>query len=208
MAVARRPYMTEAPNNMPKGTAPKKDGYQDAPPPFSEDWFDRTLAELNAGLAELEASLASRRSVESKPELPHKRTKPRIKKLSTHSPSTVAAPAGSVAVPAPADPPAPPVQQPHAPPSPSAIPLQPTGTDLADPKNFGLMPPMADLDQGTASPEEYRNRLARHVAFANKVLHTSRVPAAVWREWRVFEKAAHGRLRELTTRPVEAVEQD
>jgi hypothetical protein len=73
----------------------------------------------------------------------------------------------------------------------------PTGTDLADPKNFGVHAPTADLEQGTATADDYRQRLSRHIAFAAKVLHTSRVPAVVWREWRAFEKAAQERLREL-----------
>ncbi len=75
----------------------------------------------------------------------------------------------------------------------------PTGTDLADPKNFGVRPPTEDLEQGSATGDEYRQRLARHIAFATTVLHTSRVPAVVWREWRTFEKAAQERLRELAT---------
>lgn len=58
------------------------------------------------------------------------------------------------------------------------------------------MPPTADLEPGDISPEEYRHRLARDLAFATTVLHTSKVPAAVWREWRAFEKAIHDRLRD------------
>jgi hypothetical protein len=63
------------------------------------------------------------------------------------------------------------------------------------------MPPTADLEPGKAATDDYRQRLARHLAFANKVLHTSRVPAAVWREWRAFEKAAQEKLRQLTRAP-------
>lgn len=90
-----------------------------------------------------------------------------------------------------------------APAVPAALP-QPRGSDLADPKNFGLMPPTADLERGTVREDEYRQRLSRHIAFATKVLHTSRVPAPIWREWRAFEKTAQARLRELISRPVEA----
>lgn len=63
------------------------------------------------------------------------------------------------------------------------------------------MPPTADLEPGTHSPEDFRKRLVQHLAFANKVLHTSRVPAAVWREWRAFEKGAQERLRALAAAP-------
>lgn len=79
----------------------------------------------------------------------------------------------------------------------------PTGTDLAEPKTFGLKPPFADLDQPTAgSPEEYRRLLGQHLAFATRVLHTSGVVAVVWREWRAFEKALETKLRSLNAVPV------
>jgi hypothetical protein len=76
----------------------------------------------------------------------------------------------------------------------------PSGTDLADARNFGLLPPVEDLEQGAADPEEFRQRLSHHLAFATKLLHTSGVAAAVWREWRTFEKIARQKLQELGTR--------
>jgi hypothetical protein len=190
-----------------------------------EHWFDRELAEINAGLSRLEASLplpaAAKPPTES-----HGRVKRRTTSgaalthppappppalttaTSAAAPAATVSPSATVSSPASTQPSAEPAAILNAPPpaAPSAPPL-PTGTDLADPKNFGLMPATADLERGTATADEYRQRLARHIAFANKVLHTSRVPAAVWREWRAFEKAAQERLRELTSRPVEAVEQ-
>jgi hypothetical protein len=59
------------------------------------------------------------------------------------------------------------------------------------------MPPVGDLERGSASDDDYRRRLAQHIGFATKVLHTSGVPAAVWREWRAFEKTARQRLVDL-----------
>lgn len=71
----------------------------------------------------------------------------------------------------------------------------PTGTDLADPKNFGVMPEAADLEQGSLSVLEFRQRLVQKIEFATRILHTSGVPAAVWREWRMWEKTAQEKLR-------------
>jgi len=72
---------------------------------------------------------------------------------------------------------------------------------LDDPRNFGLEPPSAELERGTSSAVDYRQRLTQQIAFAARVLHTSGVPAAVWREWRTFERSAQERLRELNVRP-------
>ena len=69
-----------------------------------------------------------------------------------------------------------------------------------------MMPPVGHLEPGNAPAEEYRKQLAQDLAFATKVLHTSRVPAAVWREWRAYEKAAHERLRGLAAPPAVADE--
>ena len=77
----------------------------------------------------------------------------------------------------------------------------PSGADLAEPKSFGVKPPYADLVQGLSSPEEYRRRLAQHLAFANQVLHTSGVVAVVWREWRAFARAVEEKLRATNAAP-------
>lgn len=164
------------------------------------DRFNRELEEINATLARLEQSIApmaghdSDAPAKSRARLKARRAErtndsPPMAAATSASPVTevepTAAASASAAVPA------------APPPSGSPGPAVPTGTDLGDPKNFGLMPPTADLEPGALSPEEHRKRLAAHLAFANRVLHTSRVPAAVWREWRAFEKAAHERLRAL-----------
>jgi hypothetical protein len=81
--------------------------------------------------------------------------------------------------------------------APTPEPTSTIGNDLADPKNFGLLPPKADLAQGSSKSEEFRIRLSQHLSFATRVLHTSGVPAAVWREWRAFEKAARQQLQDL-----------
>jgi hypothetical protein len=78
---------------------------------------------------------------------------------------------------------------------PGSVDHVPSGTDLADPKNFGVLPDAADLEAGSLSAAEFRARLAPRIEFANRILHTSGVPAAVWREWRVWEKTAQDRLR-------------
>lgn len=185
-----------------------------------DDWFDRELAELKAGLEKLEASLDPRlRAPETKPKAvvrPRTRAKSLTRRSigSSGSPPTAAEPKVSTkpakanARPAPAQPvqagvaeKAAPAPAPAPNPPPPAAPSRPTGTDLADPKNFGMEPPSSDLERGASGAEDYRQRLMRHIAFATRVLHTSGVPAAVWREWRAFERTAQERLRELNARP-------
>ncbi len=75
-------------------------------------------------------------------------------------------------------------------------PSAPAGTSLDDPANFGLMPDFSLVASvGPLAPEQ-RERLAEAFGFATRVLHTSRIPAAVWREWRRFEKSAAELLRQ------------
>ena len=64
----------------------------------------------------------------------------------------------------------------------------PTGTSLDDPTNFGLMPDNSLLENSDADLVAHRIQLTKSLEFARNVLHTSRVPAAVWREWRNFER--------------------
>lgn len=193
-----------------------------------DDWFDRELAELKAGLEKLEASLEPRLSqpiAEPEPApRPAKRAKRsggRARKVAAPRPaaqqqsvaddrpapaavpeppsvstSATSAPASRSASPAPTPPPS--NTEAQRVPSP---PPRPSGSDLSDPKNFGLEPPVGELARGSSVPEDYRQRLMRHIAFSTRVLHTSGVPAAVWREWRAFERAAQDKLRELNTRP-------
>ncbi len=85
--------------------------------------------------------------------------------------------------------------QPAAPtPVPAAKPL-PTGTSLTDPTNFGQLPDASLLERGTLAEAAFRSRLNAATVFAQQVLHTSRVPAAVWREWRDFTRKAADALR-------------
>lgn len=166
----------------------------------SDESFRRELAQLNADLARLEASLTLHRLASVVQ--PQAAQPPQKIQVQAEAPK-----AASVAAPAPDAPSTPPRQEQTVASAPVLPPPKiPPGTDLADPKNFGLLPPVHDLDRTSASDDEFRQRLARHIAFATKVLHTSRVPAEIWREWRIFEKAALQKLRELANRPVEAAD--
>jgi hypothetical protein len=79
-------------------------------------------------------------------------------------------------------------------PTPPPRPL-PTGTSLSDPSNFGLLPDNALLERGDKSEENFRMQLNTATIFAQQVMHTSRVPAAVWRAWRDFARKAGEVLR-------------
>ncbi|MCU0791898.1 MAG: hypothetical protein MUE42_03390 [Opitutaceae bacterium] len=79
--------------------------------------------------------------------------------------------------------------------APAAISLRPSGTSLDDPANFGLMPDRSVLDSAGAPLALYRERMSEALRFATRVLHTSKVPAAVWREWRQFERQLTEALR-------------
>ncbi len=160
-------------------------------------WFDREIAALNADIARLEASLPRRSAITEKAQSGATSSKEYVANGMARDRVVAEARAGET-VASPASTPAPAVAR--AAQEPIAAPAIPTGTDLADPKNFGLMPPTTSLERGTLGEDEYRQRLSRDLAFANQVLHTSRVPAAVWREWRVFEKSARERLLDLSGR--------
>lgn len=165
--------------------------------------FDRELAEINAALERLQKETPAVPAQPGNQTAPaervrRKRPKARRGKQATPAPAPEAEALGDTANVA-ADRPkteSTPASEPVQ--TASAAPPLPTGTDLSDARNFGVMPPTANLEPGTASPEDYRKRLAQDLAFANKVLHTSGVTAAVWREWRAFFKAAQERLRALT----------
>jgi hypothetical protein len=189
------------------------EGPPDTSPESFDQWFARELAELNAVLARLEASLEvppaepvapprkrgrNKNAGETSPEVPPARSLEHGEG-NGGGPEAVAtvieaaaAPVGLAAAVAQSAPPPPPAPE-------SATSALPSGTDLSDPRNFGLLPPTPELERGTSSADDYRQRLARHITFATKVLHTSQVTAAVWREWRAFEKTAQQRLRELST---------
>lgn len=76
----------------------------------------------------------------------------------------------------------------------TALPGKP-GSDLSDPVNFGILPDLALLTPGELEETAFRARLAAEIARANTILHTPRVPAAVWRAWRQFEQQGTERLR-------------
>ena len=80
--------------------------------------------------------------------------------------------------------------------APATKPL-PTGTDLADPTNFGVLPDRARLEGEGLDRDALRHQLTGDIKWAQQILHTSGVPAAVWREWRSFEQSAIARLRSL-----------
>ena len=69
------------------------------------------------------------------------------------------------------------------------------GTDLDDPTNFTEQPDLAALERGDADSAAYRARLLALLERTQKVLHTSRVPAATWRAWRAFERPLQDKLR-------------
>ncbi len=70
-----------------------------------------------------------------------------------------------------------------------------TGTDLADPTSFGVMPDLSLLESFSKGAADFRARCAAEIVKAQTILHTPRVPAAVWRAWRQFEKEASEMLR-------------
>ena len=82
---------------------------------------------------------------------------------------------------------------------PPAEPARPSGTSLEDPKNFGLLPDLGLLEVIGGDTRTQQAKLADAVRFTQQVLHTSGVPAAIWREWRQFEQRASELLRGLNT---------
>ncbi len=83
---------------------------------------------------------------------------------------------------------APPVLPKAAAVSPQAAETWPSGTSLEDPKNFGLRPDRAAQARGSSSRDTFQAKLTKTLHFAMQVLHTSKVSAVVWREWRNFER--------------------
>jgi hypothetical protein len=69
------------------------------------------------------------------------------------------------------------------------------GSDLNDPVNFTELPNFGLLERGTLLPTAHRDRLVAALGRATKILHTSRVRASVWREWRQFERKIHALLQ-------------
>jgi transcriptional regulator with XRE-family HTH domain len=69
------------------------------------------------------------------------------------------------------------------------------GDNLDDPKNFSLMPPAELLSHRDSTDAGVRSQLQKATIFAEKVLHTSKVKAAVWVAWRDFSRDAQTLLR-------------
>ena len=69
-------------------------------------------------------------------------------------------------------------------------PPEPKGTSLDDPANFGLLPNYAVLERGSMGHAAYIEAVTKALRFTERVLHTSKVPANIWREWRQFERKA------------------
>lgn len=86
----------------------------------------------------------------------------------------------------------------EAAPAPAESP-RPSGTSLDDPKAFGLLPDLSLLETTGGDVRIQQANLADALQFAQKVLHTSGVPAAIWREWRQYEQKASDVLRSLNT---------
>lgn len=84
----------------------------------------------------------------------------------------------------------------NAPLAPAEVASTPVGSDLNDATNFGLLPDAELLSESASPGPGYYDRLAAQLGFARKVLGTSGVPAAVWRQWRSFEQKAGDILRE------------
>lgn len=80
-----------------------------------------------------------------------------------------------------------------------AKPPRPPGTSLEDSKNFGLLPDLSLLETTGGDTRIQQAKLADVLKFAQQVLHTSGVPAAIWREWRQFEHKASDVLRTLNS---------
>ncbi|MFA6962198.1 MAG: hypothetical protein WC205_15695 [Opitutaceae bacterium] len=78
-------------------------------------------------------------------------------------------------------------------------PPRPSGISLDDPKSFGLLPDLSLIETTGGDTRIQQAKLADALKFAQQVLHTSGVPAAIWREWRQFEHKASDVLRTLTT---------
>jgi hypothetical protein len=70
------------------------------------------------------------------------------------------------------------------------------GTNLETPASFGLLPDVTLLDAERIKVNPtLKADLSRALVFAAKVLHTSKVPAAIWRAWRAFEQDGAKLLR-------------
>lgn len=79
------------------------------------------------------------------------------------------------------------------PPSPPAMTYS-----LSDPANYRQEPDRSILELNGSSAVQHKATLRAALLEAEKVLHTSRVPADIWRQWRAFEKLLREKIRVLT----------
>lgn len=92
-----------------------------------------------------------------------------------------------------------PAEQPVAP-----IPAAPntstpkTGSDLSDPAHFRKLPDLTILVRGDLDPATFCARVRVEIERATRILHTSKIPAAVWRAWRDFERQGQQLLRAMS----------
>ena len=79
--------------------------------------------------------------------------------------------------------------------APKVQPVIVSHSDLSDPANFQELPDTSILECGALDALQHCAVLTEALKRANQVLHTSRVPAAVWRAWREFERKIQEQLR-------------
>jgi hypothetical protein len=80
--------------------------------------------------------------------------------------------------------------------TPKTVQVNTTGTSLEDPVNFGLLPDTKLLDMDLVNNPAQRQNLKEALLLANRILHTSKIPASIWREWRQFELRGAEKLRQ------------
>jgi transcriptional regulator with XRE-family HTH domain len=81
--------------------------------------------------------------------------------------------------------------QPPPPPKPAIV------YSLSDPAHYRQTPDLSLLERGDLPPPRHAETMRAALRAAEAVLHTSRVPADIWRQWREFEKQLRVRLRAL-----------
>jgi transcriptional regulator with XRE-family HTH domain len=90
------------------------------------------------------------------------------------------------------------------------VPLKPVapvvhGDNLADAKNFTLLPPVELFPRVEAGDAGARAQLRQALVLAEKILHTPKVRPAVWVSWRDFSRFAQSVLRDPGVTPVATI---
>lgn len=68
---------------------------------------------------------------------------------------------------------------------------------LSDPTHYRQLPDRSILELNGSNTTQHLGAFRTALQEAEKVLHTSRVPADIWRQWREFEKQLREKLRLL-----------